>query len=287
MRMSWSIIAVYPRVCGGTIFTALVIPRLLGLSPRVRGNQQTRTDEIRDARSIPACAGEPGASASVSRLFRVYPRVCGGTRWRPTRMSCAKGLSPRVRGNLIYLTDLEAGTGSIPACAGEPLRLRPLCVTPVVYPRVCGGTNAYCPTWISARGLSPRVRGNRTVSGRNRNPGRSIPACAGEPVLGYGVICLYTVYPRVCGGTTKRTRHQHSASGLSPRVRGNRETPHRHHRGERSIPACAGEPTNRYAKLRTNGVYPRVCGGTTYSMILCAGLKGLSPRVRGNRLGSP
>ena len=34
--------------------------RILGLSPRVRGNQKLVMDRVNNYRSIPACAGEPG-----------------------------------------------------------------------------------------------------------------------------------------------------------------------------------------------------------------------------------
>ena len=53
---------VYPRVCGGTDTNADQQQRSKGLSPRVRGNRATVTLEHLADRSIPACAGEPGAS---------------------------------------------------------------------------------------------------------------------------------------------------------------------------------------------------------------------------------
>ena len=75
---------VYPRVCGGTAEVRARTPRVV-------------------ARSIPACAGEPSATA-------------------PSFGTC---------------TD-----GSIPACAGEPIVWPRLAESPgaKVYPRVCGGT---------------------------------------------------------------------------------------------------------------------------------------------------
>ena len=56
-------------------------------------------------------------------------------------------------------------------------------------------------------------------------------------------------------------------------------------RGERSIPACAGEPAPARAIARTATVYPRVCGGTAVGADVGGGGHGLSPRVRGNRAG--
>ena len=71
-----------------------------GLSPRVRGNLSVARDCAGDFGSIPACAGEPLGERPLARdyfgsipacageplrqqsqfrLYRVYPRVCGGT----------------------------------------------------------------------------------------------------------------------------------------------------------------------------------------------------------------
>ena len=50
---------VYPRVCGGTHAARRRRGHQLGLSPRVRGNQEPGLDLLVDDGSIPACAGEP------------------------------------------------------------------------------------------------------------------------------------------------------------------------------------------------------------------------------------
>ena len=113
----WS---VYPRVCGGTRTGRRPAAARRGLSPRVRGNLSQRTGNPASARSIPACAGEPFRSPDTGAGWRVYPRVCGGTRLPPEGEDEADGLSPRVRGNPgPAVPDAERG-GSIPACAGEP-----------------------------------------------------------------------------------------------------------------------------------------------------------------------
>ena len=83
---------VYPRGCGGTAFQGV---KLVGLSPRVRGNLKdspvyprgcggTRSladpRNLRRNRSIPAGAGEPDSPL-------------------PRNHTSSQGLSPRVRGN--------------------------------------------------------------------------------------------------------------------------------------------------------------------------------------------
>ena len=50
-----------------------------------------------------------------------------------------------------------------------------------------------------------------------------------------------------------------------------------------SIPARAGEPFRFGLSSLTLRVYPRACGGTGSYKKLAPLVKGLSPRVRGNR----
>ena len=255
----------------------------MGLSPRVRGNRTPTQRHRPPGGSIPACAGEPRAPATATAAHRVYPRVCGGTGHIRYAAATVMGLSPRVRGNLhlrgLILRPLGSipacageprrsitdwsGRGSIPACAGEPVGWHWQACYPGVYPRVCGGTD--CRDLLRAHngGLSPRVRGNRCErSTLPRCPG-SIPACAGEPSCSPPRRKLTWVYPRVCGGTASHLVASRTASGLSPRVRGNR------------VPIREGGSVH--------GVYPRVCGGTGHPDALGLEETGLSPRVRGNR----
>ena len=92
----------------------------------------------------------------------------------------------------------------------------------------------------------------------------------------------------MCGGTLLGDYYCPYHNGLSPRVRGNRQVAFRAASGQRSIPACAGEPPSRAAPLAGDRVYPRVCGGTECRVVYLWRVAGLSPRVRGNlRLSHP
>ena len=93
-----------------------------------------------------------------------------------------------------------------------------------------------------------------------------------------------TVYPRVCGGTLHHRPVPLDNEGLSPRVRGNPSSLRRRSPIQRSIPACAGEPSWGTSMSATMRVYPRVCGGTNDEQEPCQDFVGLSPRVRGNRI---
>ncbi len=133
------------------------------------------------------------------------------------------------------------------------------------------------------RGLSPRVRGNLRVGVNGPDIAGSIPACAGEPSAPAGSHSLQRVYPRVCGGTQRGANLCQRQCGLSPRVRGNRIDVDADNLHRRSIPACAGEPAGVDVAVGVAGVYPRVCGGTTWPTGTYTNEVGLSPRVRGNR----
>ena len=116
----------------------------------------------------------------------------------------------------------ELSLGSIPACAGEPVRQRAVEVNNKVYPRVCGGTMPAPTGPVTNEGLSPRVRGNQPGHAGGDGDVRSIPACAGEPHRQIYSRDTDGVYPRVCGGTIQATADTDIEAGLSPRVRGNR-----------------------------------------------------------------
>ena len=278
---------VYPRVCGGTELGMAVVLMMQGLSPRVRGNPPDQLERRAGRGSIPACAGEPVNAQTPCRICPVYPRVCGGTSMTPSICATVLGLSPRVRGNRGHRPPPTGSRGSIPACAGEPRSAACHQSLGSVYPRVCGGTWSAAFWLCSARGLSPRVRGNRERAAGWGTGLRSIPACAGEPTRFHLLRPRREVYPRVCGGTPSIQFYLPFCSGLSPRVRGNRPLPLPPAYRFRSIPACAGEPSSRIRCYPPPGVYPRVCGGTRQQHRTHPEPDGLSPRVRGNRLSSP
>ena len=256
--------AVYPRVCGGTRRSAGSRNRWRGLSPRVRGNRNSQSSSMAVMRSIPACAGEPATPSGEAFPYGVYPRVCGGTDKQPPGLTDAEGLSPRVRGNQRPAEQNPHVVGSIPACAGEPSAKSGRSVRLRVYPRVCGGTLSREMATAAAPGLSPRVRGNPSVDQQWRVLEGSIPACAGEPAPAGRRAARSRVYPRVCGGTLRRHPRRRTRVG--------------------SIPACAGEPVLAAHADEEAAVYPRVCGGTLYHLGNCIAERGLSPRVRGNRV---
>ena len=219
------------------------------------------------------------------RWPRVYPRERGGTAHSPSPSFSTMGLSPRTRGNRRRRGAGAFPRRSIPANAGEPLRLPHFRRRGRVYPRERGGTARQSVTGALSWGLSPRTRGNpRAVNGGGGWPG-SIPANAGEPLTRCSTTSTGGVYPRERGGTHARASAPARHQGLSPRTRGNRSSSKVRTSRLGSIPANAGEPSHGLLAKRLARVYPRERGGTFVEIAQEHRRKGLSPRTRGNRAG--
>ena len=255
----------------------------MGLSPRVRGNRLSVAAGQRVERSIPACTGEPRHHVGIRCQRWVYPRVYGGTDLLFLVKRFNQGLSPRVRGNRCKDAMEMCPLGSIPACTGEPRTFDIPGVCAQVYPRVYGGTGLPKALHRRLAGLSPRVRGNHILLLSTTPLLGSIPACTGEPSEGIQQTLIFTVYPRVYGGTSMSSQTRLTSSGLSPRVRGNPKEKAGERESDRSIPACTGEPLLVSSRPLPAWVYPRVYGGTCAVGYMNERHYGLSPRVRGNQ----
>ena len=180
----------YPRVCGATAFHQHRALRMLGLSPRVRGNLPWMRSAIRQIGPIPACAGQPEISLPTAPVVRAYPRVCGATQIGARLHRLLRGLSPRVRGNRPWRATEPGANGPIPACAGQPSLQALDDFLQRAYPRVCGATTQFLHQPFWRPGLSPRVRGNpRPWPFHGPLPG-PIPACAGQPRIPGPAACV-------------------------------------------------------------------------------------------------
>ena len=187
----------------------------------MRGNQTKRVNAAIFAGPIPACAGQPARSRGSPGGCSAYPRVCGATRGSVWPAICAKGLSPRVRGNPGFSVARYLREGPIPACAGQPSAANQTHRPRWAYPRVCGATEQLDKFLTVQGGLSPRVRGNRIAVTSVFMTWGPIPACAGQPCMGGCEYWNVGAYPRVCGATPPLLQRGAYGRGLSPRVRGN------------------------------------------------------------------
>ena len=173
---------VYPRACGGAVISTSNARSSQGLSPRVRGRLGTHVNRTLVGGSIPARAGEPRPASLQPSSRRVYPRACGGTIAIRAAKRSIRGLSPRVRGNLLGKSGSGVRDGSIPARAGEPCSALSRSILFGVYPRACGGTSRLTtrriPTYLSATG-GARIRWRRGARRRPLGPRPGRPGAFG------------------------------------------------------------------------------------------------------------
>ena len=130
----------YPRVCGATLSPCAWSSSLMGLSPRMRGNQRQAAMRLRKRGPIPAYAGQPRRWSGLVCPRRAYPRVCGATYSLDGGCVCCQGLSPRMRGNRDPFSNWANQSGPIPAYAGQPAQGAGMNRRTRAYPRVCGAT---------------------------------------------------------------------------------------------------------------------------------------------------
>ncbi len=252
----------YPRGRGGAQPVASLAMFGPGLSPRTRGNPRPSPSSATRSGPIPADAGEPHSLPHGQTPNGAYPRGRGGTNVLGLIGLGQAGLSPRTRGNPRRVPYRSRLLGPIPADAGEPRPKQSPAVAPGAYPRGRGGTMRQLASVDLAEGLSPRTRGNLTVSGTAANAEGPIPADAGEPMAERTAPRCNSAYPRGRGGTGSSDDRLSVARGLSPRTRGNLVDIQHAGPAPGPIPADAGEPPVPRSTASWRRAYPRGRGGT-------------------------
>ena len=151
---------------------------------------------------------------------RVHPRSRGGNDSFFPLLSCTAGPSPLTRGKRLLLGGEQPYRGSIPAHAGETCSamLHPWLLA--VHPRSRGGNYTHCSFSLLFRGPSPLTRGKRQKMGVNVRGYGSIPAHAGETVIGDSANARIRVHPRSRGGNTWPGSAAAKRGGPSPLTRG-------------------------------------------------------------------
>ena len=272
----------YPRRRGGTDNPANHQVTDWGLSPQARGNQGNKGNSPKGGGPIPAGAGEPPPHSRPVAIGRAYPRRRGGTGPRYRHLGDNRGLSPQARGNRTGWSQIDPGSGPIPAGAGEPSCSPPASAARWAYPRRRGGTHAAKFRIPLLTGLSPQARGNPAARGRAACRWGPIPAGAGEPSPRWSGCTGYSAYPRRRGGTAPARHTAARSVGLSPQARGNHALRDARLSAFGPIPAGAGEPRNIIVPNESRRAYPRRRGGTVLVLALHRLGGGLSPQARGN-----
>ncbi len=154
--------------------------------------------------------------------------------------SSAPGLSPLARGTLYAASFSDRSSRFIPAGAGNTDLPAPLRGGKPVYPRWRGEHYASHLLRQPFGGLSPLARGTLTVAPLRVGDGRFIPAGAGNTTNRDLSAVSLPVYPRWRGEHIIRKSIYILSVGLSPLARGTQLRMLPELRGQRFIPAGAG-----------------------------------------------
>ena len=211
---------VHPRLRGGAMATAKATATALGPSPPTRGSPQVPVGGLDFCRSIPAYAGEPNPSHQRAAPPWVHPRLRGGAASARPSPRAYRGPSPPTRGSLHPWDERLGLRWSIPAYAGEPVRVRPGGPLCRVHPRLRGGASSSSPVGRIRAGPSPPTRGSPITFATIKGIAGSIPAYAGEPGPGTPSSRADGVHPRLRGGATVLLPHEQHREGPSPPTRG-------------------------------------------------------------------
>ena len=150
-----------------------------GSSPLARGTRERTSQENRQRRFIPACAGNSVSGRS-------------GLRGRG-------GSSPLARGTLTCKTHLLQTYRFIPACAGNSPAAGRGRIHFTVHPRLRGELISPSMRLNRPRGSSPLARGTHKYQFAGNTSQRFIPACAGNSVIKATIMRILTVHPRLRG----------------------------------------------------------------------------------------
>ena len=177
-RKTQPALTAHPRACGENRVSLVVICRLSGSSPRMRGKLHLGLRLRLGSRLIPAHAGKTLPIVYCPSCNRAHPRACGEN---PSPLGLPLGFhgsSPRMRGKLSYLgypppdgssprmrgklsqRSLAAELGGlIPAHAGKTDIYQHGDPNAGAHPRACGENRLEEFAVTPAPGSSPRMRG--------------------------------------------------------------------------------------------------------------------------------
>ena len=149
------------------------------------------------------------------------------------------------------------------------------------HPRGCGEKVIVNIKGNTSQGSSPRVRGEEPRRRHHRRGRGIIPAGAGRSCGWRGRAFRFGDHPRGCGEKVIDGAISKVQEGSSPRVRGEGLRRAFHHHLGGIIPAGAGRRSPPSESPRPHPDHPRGCGEKATSARVEAGLRGSSPRVRG------
>ena len=231
-----------------------------GSSPLARGTRHAvRLGGLR-GRFIPARAGNTPPAPRASAARAVHPRSRGEHGDAARRGRAAPGSSPLARGTPHSGARPRQRSRFIPARAGNTWRRSRASAGTSVHPRSRGEHIDACITDPPYGGSSPLARGTRRRPARRRKSSRFIPARAGNTSSPSPACTRISVHPRSRGEHRQGIDDATYRAGSSPLARGTPIRKDRQCRGDRFIPARAGNTLVDNLKAQMLAVHPRSRG---------------------------
>ena len=231
----------HPRACGANGPRPSQSEASAGSSPRMRGKRNPDNPNDPNTRIIPAHAGQTGIHASLRHQRPDHPRACGANSAIQGAVLPVSGSSPRMRGKHLAAVGDAVAVRIIPAHAGQTAYRSQGPSRPSDHPRACGANEARLASESHAFGSSPRMRGKLGPAADRRRRLRIIPAHAGQTSRAFSSGDASPDHPRACGANKRSSTRGLEPAGSSPRMRGKRAHAALAPRGQRIIPAHAGQ----------------------------------------------
>ena len=277
----------HPRGCGEKTSARAASRRLMGSSPRVRGEGSASPLQTVEGGIIPAGAGRSRPRLRKTRRRRDHPRGCGEKCSSVAAKASRWGSSPRVRGEDRATNISTYSIGIIPAGAGRSSIGVYAAIEDRDHPRGCGEKPSRRPPARRRKGSSPRVRGE-VGDGVALHIGNGIiPAGAGRSCSTTTSSRCGRDHPRGCGEKTNARWIPARRMGSSPRVRGEAGKGSGGRPVGGIIPAGAGRSRPLRAHHPLERDHPRGCGEKKKRFQRLIVDVGSSPRVRGEDLVRP
>ena len=128
----------HPRVRGEDSSLDIAQLPLLGTPPRARGRLLWWAGLTPSGGNTPACAGKTARVCHIRRSIREHPRVRGEDQWKSQQAQDTAGTPPRARGRPLSTRVAVTSTGNTPACAGKTMFMMPQSLLWREHPRVRG-----------------------------------------------------------------------------------------------------------------------------------------------------
>ena len=184
----------------GTVFTILPILLFFGIIPAYAGNSSGIARKLGRARDHPRVCGEQQDAVFSGESFAgSSPRMRGTAALGVWQSGQVGGSSPRMRGTEADGAVTYAGTGIIPAYAGNSVDFFSVHINMRDHPRVCGEQVTDRGHCRLPRGSSPRMRGTGSCFPLSILYIGIIPAYAGNRRKTRLKLTPSRDHPRVCG----------------------------------------------------------------------------------------